>query len=223
MSFPLCKVTNRSVICAVRVKEVLVVDETILRNDECTCTTDETIAALVTLVAQKDHTAEGHSARVSEYAMAIGRRLGLSAGALRTLRHAAALHDIGKVAVSRQILVKMGKLTDEEFEVMKIHSTVAMHVLDRVDALRDAVPLVKHHHERWDGKGYPDGLNGDDIPIGSRIISVAEAYDILTSDVPWRDAVDGPSAMSELKSCAGTQFDPVVVHTWQAIMECNSD
>ncbi|MCL5102669.1 MAG: HD-GYP domain-containing protein [Armatimonadetes bacterium] len=172
---------------------------------------EQTVEALVAAVGQRDKTAEGHSLRVTRYCTAIGKVVGLSEPDLIDLKHAAGLHDIGKVAVSRKILNKLGKLTEDEFAVMKRHSTVAIRILEKVDGLQCAVPLVKHHHERFDGKGYPDGLAGDDIPLGARIIAVAEAFDILTSDVPWRDAMDQESAIAELETCSGTQFDPNIV------------
>ncbi len=176
---------------------------------------EQTVDALVTAVGQRDKTAEGHSQRVTRYCLAIGKALQLPAEELTNLRHAAALHDIGKVAVSRKILNKLGTLTDEEFAIMKQHSTIAIRILEKVEGLRGAVPLIKHHHERFDGRGYPNCLAGDAIPLGSRIIAVAEAFDILTSDVPWRDAMDQGSALAELDACAGTQFDPRVVETFQ--------
>lgn len=176
----------------------------------------QTVDALVAAAAQRDQTAEGHSQRVIRYCTAIGVHLGLSSDELRNLHYAAALHDIGKVAISRKILNKLGKLTPEEFAVMRRHSTIAIRILEKVDGLRDAVPLIKHHHERYDGKGYPDGISGDDIPLGSRIIAVAEAFDILTSDVPWRDALDEESALKEIEACSGTQFDPKMVAALKA-------
>ncbi len=177
---------------------------------------EQTVDALVTAAGQRDRTAEGHSQRVTRYCLAIGKALQLSAQELTNLRHAAALHDIGKVAVSRKILNKLGTLTDEEFAIMKQHSVIAIRILEKVDGLHGAVPLIKHHHERFDGRGYPSHLAGEAIPLGSRIIAVAEAFDILTSDVPWRDAMDQGSALAELDACAGTQFDPTVVETFRA-------
>lgn len=171
---------------------------------------EQTIDALISAAAERDKTAEGHSQRVTRYCLAIGRSLGIPPEDMTNLRYAASLHDIGKVAISRKILNKLGKLTHEEFAVMKQHSTIAIRILQKVDGLADAVPLIKHHHERYDGRGYPDRLAGETIPLGSRIIAVAEAFDILTSDVPWRDAMDQESALTEIEACAGTQFDPNV-------------
>lgn len=176
---------------------------------------EQTINALVAAVGERDKTAEGHSQRVSRYCVAIGGVLGIDEQSMIILKHAASLHDIGKIAISRKILNKLGKLTDAEFEIMKRHSVIAIRILEKVDGLQNAAPLVKHHHERFDGKGYPDGLSGYNIPLGSRIIAVAEAFDILTSDVPWRDAMEQESAFVELESCAGSQFDPVVVNAFR--------
>lgn len=176
---------------------------------------DQTVDALVAAVGQRDRTAEGHSRRVTRYCAAIGSAMGLAGADLVNLRYAAGLHDIGKVAISRKILNKLGKLTDDEFEVMKQHSALSIRILEKVDGLQGASVLVKHHHERFDGRGYPDGLEGERIPLGSRIIAVAEAFDILTSDVPWRDAMDQASALREIETCAGTQFDPAVVEAFR--------
>lgn len=179
---------------------------------------EQTVEALVAAAGQRDKTAEGHSRRVTRYCVAIGRVMNLSTVDLTDLKYAAGLHDIGKVAISRRILNKLGKLTDDEFAVMKRHSTIAMRILEKVDGLQGAAPLIKHHHERYDGKGYPEGLAGEDIPLGSRVISVAEAFDILTSDVPWRDAMDQESALHEIDACAGTQFDPIVVKAFRTAL-----
>lgn len=179
---------------------------------------EQTVEALVAAVGQRDKDAEGHSQRVCRYSMAVGGVLRLSDADMVRLKHAASLHDIGKIAISRKILNKLGRLTEAEFEIMKRHSIIAIRILEKVDGLHDSAPLVKHHHERFDGKGYPDGLSGQDIPLGSRIIAVAEAFDILTSDVPWRDAMDQECALVELEACAGTQFDPVVVSAFRTAL-----
>ncbi|MDI6829227.1 MAG: HD domain-containing phosphohydrolase [Armatimonadota bacterium] len=157
---------------------------------------------------------DGHSDRVAAYALAIGRRLDLPRKMMMNLKNAAILHDVGKVGISPQIVEKLGRLSEREFEIMRLHSTIAIRMLERVPELHDAIPMIKHHHERFDGKGYPDGLSGHDIPLGARIIAVAETFDILVSDVPWRDALPLQVAIEELKNCAGTQFDPMVVEAF---------
>jgi len=180
---------------------------------------EQTVEALVAAVAERDKTAEGHSQRVRRYCIAIAGVVGLNEEEMTNLRHAASLHDIGKIAISRKILNKLGKLTEAEFEIMKRHSVIALHILEKVDGLQDSAPLVRHHHERFDGKGYPDGLSGQDIPLGARIIAVAEAFDILTSDVPWRDAMDQDSALAEIEACSGSQFDPEIVDAFRVALD----
>ncbi|MDO8587463.1 MAG: HD-GYP domain-containing protein [Armatimonadota bacterium] len=171
----------------------------------------QTVHALVAATGERDDHAQGHSERVTAYCMAIAKHLDLDEDTVRNLRYAAGLHDVGKIGISRNILNKLGKLTDEEFEIMRMHSLIAVRILEKVDGLKDALPMIRHHHERFDGGGYPDGLAGEAIPIGSRIISVAEAYDILTSDVPWRNAMGEHAALAEIDRCGETQFDPAVV------------
>lgn len=180
---------------------------------------EQAVGALVSAASQRDRTAEGHSYRVTRYCLAIGKVLNLPTDDLCDLKYAAGLHDIGKVAISRKILNKLGKLTDDEFEIMKQHSAISIRILEKIEGLQSASLLVKHHHERYDGRGYPDGLRGEEIPLGSRIIAVAEAFDILTSDVPWRDAMDQQSALAEIEACSGTQFDPVVVQALRLALE----
>ena len=161
----------------------------------------------------------GHSQRVATYALAIGRQLDLSAKILNDLKSAAILHDIGKVGISSQIVDKFGRLTEREFEIMRLHSTIAIRMLERIEELQDSLPMIKHHHERFDGRGYPDGLTEHKIPLGARIISVAETFDILVSDVPWRDAMTLDRAVEELKSNCGIQFDPMVVEAFIAALK----
>ena len=161
---------------------------------------------------------DGHSERVAIYAEAIGKRLDLPDKTLTDLRSAAILHDIGKVGISRQIVDKLGRLTEREFEIMRLHSTIAIRMLERVEELKDALPMIKHHHERFDGKGYPDGMTGHDIPLGARIIAVAETFDMLASDLPWRDAMTLDDAIEEVQRCAGSQFDPMVVEAFLKVI-----
>lgn len=164
---------------------------------------------------------DGHSDRVALYVKAIGKNLDLSGSTLKDLNSAAVLHDIGKVGISKQIVDKLGRLSDREFEIMRLHSTVAIRMLERVEGLEGALPMIKHHHERYDGKGYPDGLKGTDIPIGARIIAVAETFDILTSNVPWRESLSQEEAVDEIKKNSGTQFDPNVVEAFVRAIENN--
>jgi HD-GYP domain-containing protein (c-di-GMP phosphodiesterase class II) len=181
----------------------------------------QTIEALVAAAGERDIMAQGHSERVSKYALAIAARLGnLSTEEMKDLEYAASLHDIGKVAISSRILNKLGRLTDEEFKIMRQHSLVATRILSKIEGLNGAIPMIKYHHEHFNGDGYPDGLSGEEIPLGARIIAVAEAYDILTTDVPWRSALNTETAILEIDRCSGTQFDPKVV---AALHNCLSE
>lgn len=172
---------------------------------------DQTTDALLKAAGQGDDRLLGHSERVTAYALALGEKLGLTPQELSDLRYAASLHDIGKIGVSREIVNKMGKLTEKELDAMRLHSIIGFRILEKVEGLKGALPAIKHHHERWDGRGYPDGLAREDIPIGARIIAVAESYDILTSDVPWRDRIPEVEAVKELRRCSGSQFDARIV------------
>lgn len=180
----------------------------------------QTIDALVAAAGERDSIAQGHSERVRKYSISIASKMGcMTDEELKNLEYAASLHDIGKVAISSKILNKLGRLTDEEFTVMRQHSLIATRILAKIDGLSDAIPIIKHHHEHFDGNGYPDGLAGDDIPLGARIVAVAETYDILTSDVPWRDALSPQAAMHEMNRCSGTQFDPKCIEVLSSILE----
>jgi diguanylate cyclase (GGDEF)-like protein/putative nucleotidyltransferase with HDIG domain len=170
-----------------------------------------TIEALSLAIEAKDHNTHDHLRRVQAYAMQLGHDLGLSDAELEALRAAALLHDIGKLAVPEQILAKPGRLTAEEFEKMKIHPTVGAEILDRVRFPYPVTPIVRSHHEKWNGQGYPEGLKGDAIPMGARILSVVDCFDALTSERPYRRAMSAADAMKHVVSEAGTSFDPRVV------------
>jgi HD-GYP domain-containing protein (c-di-GMP phosphodiesterase class II) len=161
---------------------------------------------------------DGHSERVAIYSVAIGRRLDLPEPTVFALRSAAILHDIGKVGISPSIVNKLGRLTDHEFEIMRLHSVIAARMLERAEGLKESVVMIKHHHERFDGRGYPDGLKGVETPIGARIIAVAETFDTLVSGAPWRDAVSVEEAICELRRNAGTQFDPAIVDAFIEVL-----
>jgi response regulator RpfG family c-di-GMP phosphodiesterase len=175
-----------------------------------------TIRALAdALDAKCDYTA-GHSLRVSRFAVLIGRQLGLSPEHLRDVELGGILHDIGKIGVPESILWKPGSLTPEEKEIMSKHPVTSAEIIGDLKGLWRAREYVKHHHEYYDGTGYPDGLAGEDIPIGARIILVSDAYDAMTTDRPYRQAIGHEKAVAELKKLAGKQFDPTVVN---ALME----
>jgi len=170
-----------------------------------------TIEALALAIEAKDHTTHTHLQRVRTYAVAIAKVIGLSGDEIEALRAAALLHDIGKLAVPEHIINKPGKLTPEEFEKMKVHPLVGAEILDRVAFPYPVAPIVRCHHERWDGSGYPAGLVGEQIPIGARILAVVDCLDALASDRQYRPAIPLHRAMQTVKEKAGTWFDPKVV------------
>ncbi len=170
-----------------------------------------TIEALALAIEAKDHTTHEHLRRVRVYAVEIGKDMGLSQGELEALRAAALLHDIGKLAVPEHIISKPGRLTPEEFEKMKIHPVVGAEILERVSFPYPVVPLVRAHHEKWDGTGYPDGLKGDQIPLGARILAAVDCLDALAADRQYRRALPLDEAMQKVISLSGTGLDPTVV------------
>ena len=170
-----------------------------------------TIEALALAIEAKDHTTHTHLRRVRTYAVEVARELGLAAHEIEALRAAALLHDIGKLAVPEQIINKPGKLTPEEFEKMKVHPLVGAEILERVAFPYPVAPIVRSHHERWDGSGYPEGLMREEIPIGARILAAVDCLDALASHRQYRPAVPLAAAMAKVTEKAGTWFDPAVV------------
>ena len=174
-----------------------------------------TIEALALAIEAKDHTTHDHLQRVQVYAVEVGKEMGLDESQLEALRAAALLHDIGKLAVPEHIISKPGKLTREEFEKMKIHPIVGAEILERVRFPHPVTPIVRSHHERWDGTGYPDGLRGQSIPIGARILAAVDSLDALASHRQYRRALPLDEAMSKVASDSGKAFDPEVVEVLQ--------
>jgi putative nucleotidyltransferase with HDIG domain len=171
----------------------------------------ETLNALARTVDAKSPWTSGHSERVTQISMQIGKAMNLTDKNLDILHRAALLHDIGKIAVPSAILDKPGRLTQEEFEIVQQHPATGARILEPVSAYREVIPLVLQHHERFDGGGYPGGLTGDSIDAGARILSVADVYDALASDRPYRESWPKEKVMQIIKEGAGTQFDPEVV------------
>ena len=169
------------------------------------------LLALSRAIEARDPYSSGHGARVTAIAEAIAARLDWDRRRIEVLRMCAALHDIGKLTVSASVLRKPGPLSDEEFDDVRRHPVVGARMVELVPSLRPAVPGVRHHHERWDGQGYPDGRSGAAIPAEARVLAVADAFDAMTSDRPYRPALSCTRAINELERCAGTQFDPNVV------------
>jgi diguanylate cyclase (GGDEF)-like protein/putative nucleotidyltransferase with HDIG domain len=170
-----------------------------------------TAEALATAIDAKDQTTHCHVRRVQIYAAGLGEALGLSTSEIAALQAGALLHDIGKLAVPAHIINKPGRLTPAEFEKMKIHTTVGAQILSRVDFPYPVVPIVRHHHEQWDGLGYPDGLKGDQIPITARVISVVDCFDSVREDRPFRRGMTRDEAIAFLLRGSGNHFDPNVV------------
>jgi diguanylate cyclase (GGDEF)-like protein/putative nucleotidyltransferase with HDIG domain len=170
-----------------------------------------TIEALALAIDAKDHTTSAHLRRVQVYAVEIGTELGLSEDDLHALRAAALLHDIGKLAVPEHIISKPGKLTVEEFEKMKIQPVVGAEILEEVDFPYPVVPIVRAHHEKWNGTGYPSGLKGEEIPLGARILSAVDCLDALASDRQYRRALSLDDSMAQVQAESGTSFDPRIV------------
>jgi diguanylate cyclase (GGDEF)-like protein len=177
------------------------------------------IYALAATVDAKDHYTYGHSRKVSDYSVAIAEALGLPQDRIATIRAASLLHDIGKVGIPDSILSKRGPLTDEEWEPVKVHPKLGVEILRHIIDLVNCLPAILHHHERYDGKGYPSGLKGNNIPLEGRILAVADAYDAMTSPRPYREQLSSQQAINELKRCAGTQFDPELVDVFSKLIE----
>lgn len=181
------------------------------------------VQTLRSAVEAKDTYTRGHSDRVSEYSVLIGEKLGLSEEQIKTLKIGGLFHDIGKIGIPDSILLKPGKLTDDEYSEIKNHPSIGAHILGSAKTFQDIVPIVKHHHEKYDGNGYPSRLKGEDIPYLARIAAVADTFDAMTSRRSYRDAIDLQKVKDEIKRCEGTQFDPQIAEAFLDIMEHDFD
>jgi len=175
---------------------------------------DLTWSAISHILDLRDHGTAGHSQRVRDMASLLGAAMGLSKEELRVLRQAARVHDIGKIALPDSVLFKNGRLSEEEWQLMRQHPTLGYKLCKSIPILEPAAEIVYAHHERYDGRGYPRGLKGEEIPLGARIFAVIDAYDAMTSDRPYRRALGHDYALAEIERNAGTQFDPQVVATF---------
>ena len=176
-----------------------------------------TVRALANAVEARDAYTGGHAERVAAYGLEIARAAGMKLAESPELEFGFLLHDIGKVAVPDAILFKSSKLTDEEYALIARHPATGYDILREVDFLGDAKLVVRHHHERWDGTGYPDRLAGEEIPLSARVFAVADTLDALTSDRPYRPASSFPDARERICEAAGTQFDPAVVEAYNRV------
>ena len=160
---------------------------------------------------------------MSEYSVLIGEKLGLSEEDLKALKIGGLFHDIGKIGVPDSILLKPGKLTDDEYSEIKNHPSIGAHILSTANIFSNLIPIVKHHHERYDGFGYPSKLKGEEIPYLARITAVADTYDAMTSRRPYRNALPLDVVKAEIKKCAGTQFDPAIANAFLDLLENDYD
>jgi HD-GYP domain-containing protein (c-di-GMP phosphodiesterase class II) len=179
---------------------------------------EATVGALAHAAEARDPETDEHLARVAQRSVAVGRVLGMSHAELETLRQAARLHDVGKIGIRDAVLSKPGPLDDQEFEEMRRHTAIGAGILKDVVGLRDCVPIVRHHHERWDGRGYPDGLAGEAIPLGARVVAVVDAFDAMTSDRPYRPKMPPEIALARVIQDRGAQFCPRCVEAFEAVL-----
>jgi putative nucleotidyltransferase with HDIG domain len=170
-----------------------------------------TASALAETIEKRDPYTGGHTKRVMDYSLAIGKSMGLDKAGMENLKLSAILHDIGKIGVRDSVLLKQDRLDDEEYRLMNKHTSFGAEILGHVRQLKDVIPGVKGHHEKYDGTGYPDRIKGDDIPVTARIIAVADAFDAITTDRPYKKGLSADTALKELRRCSGTQFDAEAV------------
>ena len=183
----------------------------------------ESIEVLRQTVDAKDPYTRGHSDRVSDYSVLIGKALGLGEKDIKTLKIGGLFHDIGKIGVPDHILLKPGKLTDDEYSEIKNHPSIGAHILSTATIFSDLIPIVKYHHERYDGFGYPCKLKGNEIPYLARIAAVADTYDAMTSKRPYRDALPLDVVKAEIERCSGSQFDPEIAKVFLDLLENHYD
>ena len=181
----------------------------------------DSIETLRYTVEAKDPYTKGHSDRVAEYSVLIGKSLGLSENELKTLQVGGLFHDIGKIGIPDSILLKESRLTDDEYSEIKNHPSIGAHILCNAEVFKDIIPIVKHHHERFDGNGYPSQLQGNDIPYFARIAAVADTFDAMTSKRTYRNALPIDVVKEEFIKCSGTQFDPNIANAFLNIIDNN--
>ncbi|MDH3591301.1 MAG: response regulator [Planctomycetota bacterium] len=172
---------------------------------------EATLDAMVSAIESRDCETKHHCRRVQAYAVTLAQRIGVTPEELVDISYGALLHDVGKIGVPDSVLLKPGKLTEDEWKTMRAHTRIGYKMISKVKFLKGSADIVLYHHERWDGQGYPYGISGEDIPLGARIFSVIDTYDAITSKRPYKEALPIQHAREEIARCAGTQFDPRVV------------
>jgi putative nucleotidyltransferase with HDIG domain len=174
------------------------------------------VRSLARAVDARDSYTQLHSKRVAYLARRLAERMGMDQKTIRIVEVAGILHDVGKIGISDAILNKPDKLNHEEITIIRTHSELSAQIISST-SLKEIIPYVRAHHERWDGQGYPDGLKGEEIPLIARLLAVADSFDAMTSDRPYRNSLGIEVALDEIKRCAGTQFDPMVVEHFLAM------
>ena len=212
------------------IKSIAQMNEIKKINEELKSTNDmlekaylESIETLRYTVEAKDSYTRGHSDRVSEISILIGKKVNLSEEDLKTLKIGGLFHDIGKIGVPDSILLKETKLTDDEYSEIKNHPSIGAHILSTATIFKDIIPIVKHHHERYDGRGYPGQLRGEDIPYLARITAIADSFDAMTSRRTYRDSLPIDTVIAEFERCKGTQFDPELIDVFLDILRNHYD
>jgi putative nucleotidyltransferase with HDIG domain len=180
---------------------------------------DGLILAFANALDAKSHWTKGHSERVTGFAIATAREMGLDVSQIETLMTAALLHDVGKIGTYDMLLDKPDKLTEEEYNQVKTHPDKGVEILAPIEKLKGILPVIRHHHERYDGNGYPCGLKGHEIPLLARIVCVADSYDAITAERPYKKALSRDNAVAVLKKNAGSQFDPEVVRAFLNVFD----
>ncbi len=212
------------------IKSIAQMNEIKRINDELSDTLEklekaylDSIETLRYTVEAKDPYTKGHSDRVSEYSVLLGKHLGLPEEDLKTLKVGGLFHDIGKIGIPDSILLKESKLTDDEYSQIKNHPSIGAHILCNAEAFKDIIPIVKHHHEKFDGTGYPSKLKGNDIPYFARIAAIADTFDAMTSKRTYRDSLPIDVVKAEFERCSGTQFDPELAKVFLDILNNHYD
>lgn len=178
-----------------------------------------TIKAIMEALDAKDSYTSGRSKRITIYSTLIAKKLGLSTFDISKIELAGMLHDIGMIGISDDILYKIDELTQEEYDEIKKHISYSVKILEDIKQLKDVVEIIKYHHEKYDGTGYPNGTKGDEIPLGARIIAITDAFDSIISDRSYRSSIDQNEALNKIKEGSGTQFDPIVVKAFEDCFE----
>lgn len=190
-----------------------------LYNEKLNTLFKNTIISIIRAVDARDKYTAGHSKRVVEISLMIGKTLNMDDKSLEKLELAALFHDIGKLGIPESILNKPDSLTQLEYEKIKEHPSIGESIINQIEALEDILPIIRHHHEKFSGDGYPDGLSGENIPLESRIIALADAFDAMTTDRPYRKALSFEEALEEIKNNSSTQFDTSIVNSFFSIEE----